>query len=193
MRITVFSALCEALLTQGKVQLHRFAWIFAGWNNHTPDSVPSSLSGVSCFNGVINMKTPDFSLFSLPLKISLYFCRSFRMPFLPLAFQRRIPALARSPVLSNTWGHGAASPAGGIPFGRSCNFQGAVASRQVQFNEKSGLFPYIQEVGKRVRKAEISTLIEICAIMGSRTRGGADMNIKLTIPERLKDLRTERT
>ena len=55
-----------------------------------------------------------------------------------------------------------------------------------------GLFPYIQEVGKRVRKAEISTLIEICAIMGSRTRGGADMNIKLTIPERLKDLRTER-
>ena len=42
-----------------------------------------------------------------------------------------------------------------------------------------------------MRKAEISTLIEICAIMGSRT-GGVDMNIKLTIPERLKDLRTER-
>ena len=114
------------------------------------------------------------------------------MPFLPLPFQRCIPALARSPVLSNTWGHGAASPAGGIPFGRSCNFQGAVVSRQVQFNEKSGLFPYIQEVGKRVRKAEISTLIEIYAIMGSRTKGDADMNIKLTIPERLKDLRTER-
>ena len=112
MRITVFSALCEALLTQGKVQLHRFAWIFAGWNNHTPDSVPASLSGVSCFNGIINMKTPDFSLFSLPLKISLYFCRSFRMPFLPLAFQRRIPALARSPTFSNKQGHGAASLAG---------------------------------------------------------------------------------
>ncbi|WP_366448966.1 helix-turn-helix transcriptional regulator, partial [uncultured Pseudoflavonifractor sp.] len=60
------------------------------------------------------------------------------------------------------------------------------------FNEKSGLFPYIQEVGKRVRKAEISTLIEICAIIESRRRGGADMNIKLTIPERLKDLRIER-
>ena len=83
------------------------------------------------------------------------------MPFLPLLFQRRIPALARSPALSSTWGHGAASPAEGIPFGRSCGFQGAVASRHVQFNEKTGLFPYIQEVGKWVRKAEISTLIEI--------------------------------
>ena len=103
----------------------------------------------------------------------------------------RIPALARSPVLSDTWGHGSASPAEGIPFGRSCGFQGAVVSRQVQFNEKAGLFPYIQEVGKWVRKAEISTLIEICAIMGSRPRGGVDMNIKLTIPERLKDLRIE--
>lgn len=192
MRLTVSSAVCEALFTTVRLRFHCSAWIFAERGNHAPDSVPASPSGVSRFDGVINMKTPDFSLFSLPLKISLYFCRSFRMPFLPLAFQRRIPALARSPVLSNTWGHGAASPAGGIPFGRSCNFQGAVASRQVQFNEKSGLFPYIQEVGKRVRKAEISTLIEICAIMGSRTRGGADMNIKLTIPERLKDLRTER-
>lgn len=192
MRITVFSTPCEALFTKGKVRLHRFAWIFAGWDNHTPDSVPASLSGVSYFDGVTNMKTPDFSLFSLPLKILLHFCRSPRMPFLPLPFQRRIPALARSPVLSNTLGHGAASPAGGIPFGRSCIFQGAVASRQVQFNEKSGLLPYIQKVGKRVRKAEISTLIEICAIMGSRTRGGTDMNIKLTIPERLKDLRIER-
>ena len=112
MRITVFSAHCEALLTQGKVRLHRFAWIFAGWNNHTPDSVPASLSGVSCFNGVINMKTPDFSLFSLPLRISLHFCRFSRMPFLPLPFQRRIPALARSPTFSNKRGYGAASLAG---------------------------------------------------------------------------------
>lgn len=132
---------------------------------------PLRYPAVSYFDGVTNMKTPDFSLFSLPLKISLQFCRFPRMPFLPLPFQRRIPALARSPVLSDTRGHGAASPAGGISFGRSCNFQGAVVSRQVQFNEKSGLFPYIQEVGKRVRNAEISTLIEICAIMGSRMRG----------------------
>ena len=81
MRITVFSAPCEALFTKGKVRLHRFAWIFAGWDNHTPDSVAASLSGVSCFDGVISIKTPDFSLFSLPLKISLHFavlseCRS---------------------------------------------------------------------------------------------------------------------
>lgn len=172
LRVSVFSAACEALFTSGRLRLHRFAWIFAGWDNCTPDSVPASPSGVSRFDGVINMKTPDFSLFSLPLKISLHFCRSPRMPFLPLPFQRRIPALARSPVLSNKRGHGVASPAGGIPFGRSCNFQGAVASRQLQFNEKSGLFPYIQEVGKWVRKAEISTLIEICAIIGSRMRRG---------------------
>ena len=148
MRITVFSAVCEALFISDRVQLHRSAWIFGSWNNCSPDCVPASPSSVSCFDGVINIKTPDFSLFSLPLKISLQFCRSPRMPFLPLPFQRRIPALARSPVLSDTWGHGAASPAGDIPFGRSCNFQGAVVSRQVQFNEKSGLFPYIQEVGK---------------------------------------------
>ena len=150
LRITVFSAPCEALLTKGKVRLHRFAWIFAGEDNHTPDSVPATLSGVSCFDGVISIKAPVFSLFSLPLKISLHFYRSPRVPFLPLLFQRRIPALARSPALSSTWGHGAASPAGGIPFGRSWNFQGAVVSRQVQFNEKSGLLPYIQKVGKRV-------------------------------------------
>ena len=192
MRITVFSVVCEALFTSGGVRFHCSVWIFAERRNYALDSVSASLPSVSCFDGVISMKTPDFSLFSLPSEKSLKFCRSPRMPFLPLPFQRRIPALARSPVLLGTWSHGAASPAGGIPFGRSCNFQGTVVSRQVQFNEKSGLFPYIQEVGKRVRKAEISTLIEICAIMGSRTRGGADMNIKLTIPERLKDLRTER-
>lgn len=112
MRITVFSAVCEALLTQGKVRLHRFAWIFTGWGNCTPDSVPATLSGVSCFDGVIGMKTPDFSPFSLSLKISLHFCHSPRMPFLPLPFQRRIPALARSPTFSNKQGHGAASLAG---------------------------------------------------------------------------------
>ena len=148
--VSAFSAACEALFTSGRVRFHRFAWIFADFDNCTLDSVLASLSGVSLFDGVISMKTPNFSLFSLPLKISLQFCRSPRMPFLPLPFQRRIPALARSPVLSDTWGHGAASPAGGIPFGRSWNFQGAVVSRQVQFNEKSGLLPYIQKVGKRV-------------------------------------------
>ena len=148
MRLTVFSAVCEALFTSGRFRFHCSAWIFAGWDNCTPDSVAASPSGVSRFDSVINMKTPDFSLFLLSLKTSLHFCRSLRMPFLPQPFQRRIPALTRSPVLSNKRGHGAASPAGGIPFGRSYNFQGTVVSRQVQFNEKSGLFPYIQEVGK---------------------------------------------
>lgn len=81
MRITVFSAACEALFTSDRIQLHHFAWLSAGWDNCTPDSVPASPSGVSRFDGVINMKTPDFSLFSLPLKISLHFavlpeCRS---------------------------------------------------------------------------------------------------------------------
>ena len=156
------------------------------------DGVLISLSGVSCFDGVINMKTPDFSLFSLPLKISLHFavlpeCRSCPCLFsgvfrhwhaLPFFQAHGVMALLPLPGVSHSDGH--------------VIFQGAVVSRQVQFNEKSGLLPYIQEVGKRVRKAEISTLIEICAIMGSRTRGGTDMNIKLTIPERLKDLRTER-
>ena len=111
-RITVFFAVCEALFISGRVRFYRFAWIFAGWDNCTPDSVPASLSGASYFDSVINIKTPDFSLFSLPLKISLHFCRSPRMPFLPLPFQRRIPALARSPIFSNKRGHGAASLAG---------------------------------------------------------------------------------
>lgn len=110
--VSVFSAACEALFTSGRLRLHRFAWFFAGWDNCTPDSVPASLSGASCFDSVINIKTPDFSLFSFPLKISLHFCRFSRMPFLPLPFQRRIPALARSPVFSNKRGHGAASLAG---------------------------------------------------------------------------------
>ena len=110
--VSVFSAACEALFTSGRLRLHRFAWLFAGWDNCTPDSVPTSLSGASFFDSVINIKTPDFSLFSLPLKISLHFCRFSRMPFLPLPFQRRIPALARSPTFSNKRGHGAASLAG---------------------------------------------------------------------------------
>ena len=71
MRITVFSAACEALFTSGRDRFHCFAWIFAGFDNCTPDSVPASLSGVSCFDGVISIKTPDFSLFSLPITINL--------------------------------------------------------------------------------------------------------------------------
>lgn len=66
MRITVFSAVCEALFTSGGVRFHCSVWIFAERGNYVPDGVSASLSGVSCFDGVINMKTPDFSLFSLP-------------------------------------------------------------------------------------------------------------------------------
>ena len=81
MRLTVSSAVCEALFTTVRLRFHCSAWIFAERGNHAPDSVPASPSGVSRFDGVINMKTPDFSLFSLPLKISLHFavlpeCRS---------------------------------------------------------------------------------------------------------------------
>ena len=81
MRLTVSSAVCEALFTTVRLRFHCSAWIFAERGNHAPDSVPASPSGVSLFSGVIVIKTPDFSLFSLPLKISLHFavlpeCRS---------------------------------------------------------------------------------------------------------------------
>ena len=111
-RITVFFAVCEALFISGRVRFYRFAWIFAGWDNCTPDSVPASLSGASCFDSVINMKTPDFSLFSLPLKISPHFavlpeCRS--CPCLFSGVFRHWHAL---PCFQTHWGHGAASLAG---------------------------------------------------------------------------------
>lgn len=99
MRITVFSAACEALFTSGRGRFHCFAWIFAGFDNCTPDSVPASLSGVSCFDGVISIKTPDFFVVFTSFENIAAFCRSPRMPFLPLPFQRRIPALARSPCV----------------------------------------------------------------------------------------------
>ena len=119
LRVSVFSAACEALFTSGRLRLHRFAWIFAGWDNCTPDSVPASPSGVSRFDGVINMKTPDFSLFSLPLKISLHFavlpeCRSCPRPFSGvfqhwhalLCFQTSgVMALLPLPRVSHSDGH----------------------------------------------------------------------------------------
>ena len=56
---------------------------------------------------------------------------------------------------------------------------------QVQFNEKIRSFPYIQEVGKERKTGWISTLRD-------RKKEGCAMQIKLTIQERLKDLRVER-
>ena len=56
---------------------------------------------------------------------------------------------------------------------------------QVQFNEKMRSFPYIQEVGKERKTGWISTLRD-------RKKEGYAMQIKLTIQERLKDLRVER-
>ncbi len=111
-RITVFFAVCEALFISGRVRFYRFAWIFAGWDNCTPNSVLASLPGVSFFDGVINVKTPDFSLFSLPLKISPHFavlpeCRS--CPCLFSGVFRHWHAL---PCFQTHWGHGAASLAG---------------------------------------------------------------------------------
>ena len=82
------------------------------------------LYGATLFGVGSNTKIVVCSLISHGLIFACVFKRRFsRMPFLPLPFQRRIPALARSPALSSTWGRGAASPAGGIPFGRSCTFQ----------------------------------------------------------------------
>ena len=157
MRITVFSAACEALFTSGRGRFHCFRVDFAGFDNCTPDSVPASLSGVSCFDGVISIKTPDFSLFSLPLKNIAAFavlpeCRS--CPCLFSGVFRHWHA----PVRSNTWGHGAASLAGSIPFGRSCIFQGAVVSRQVQFNEKSGCSRISKRLENRCEKRKFPPL-----------------------------------
>lgn len=56
---------------------------------------------------------------------------------------------------------------------------------QVQFNEKMRSFPYIQEVGKERKTGRISTLRD-------RKKEGYAMQVKLTIQERLKDLRVER-
>ena len=117
--VSVFSAACEALFTSGRLRLHRFAWFFAGWDNCTPDSVPASLSGASFFDSVINIKTPDFSLFSLPLKISLHFavlpeCRSCPWLFsgvfrhwhaLPCFQTHGVMALLPLPGVSHSDGH----------------------------------------------------------------------------------------
>ena len=110
--VSAFFAACEVLFTSGGGRFHYSAWIFAGFDNCTPDSVPASLSSVSCFDCVISMKTPDFSLFSLPLKISLHFavlpeCRS--CPCLFSGVFRHWHAL---PCFQTHWGHGAASLAG---------------------------------------------------------------------------------
>ena len=56
---------------------------------------------------------------------------------------------------------------------------------QEQFSEKMRSFPYIQEVGKERKTGWISTLRD------RKTEGHA-MQVKLTIQERLKDLRVER-
>ena len=119
MRLTVSSAVCEALFTTVRLRFHCSAWIFAERGNHAPDSVPASPSGVSRFDGVINMKTPDFSLFSLPLKISLHFavlpeCRSCPCLFsgvfrhwhaLPCFQAHGVMALLPLPGVSHSDGH----------------------------------------------------------------------------------------
>ena len=57
--------------------------------------------------------------------------------------------------------------------------------QQEQFSEKIRSFPYIQEVGKEHKTGWISTLRD-------RKKEGYAMQVKLTIQERLKDLRVER-
>ena len=59
-----------------------------------------------------------------------------------------------------------------------------------QFTEKRGLLPYVQDAGK-THENRIFPRSRKCAIMKNKNRwqGGALMYTKLSIPERLKDLR----
>jgi len=79
---------------------------------------------------------------------------------------------------------------GHIPFGRPCNFQGSAAIAS-PFWRKNSPLPYIQEVGKRAEKRSFPRLWTRQEKGGSG-RGDTAMQPKLTIQERLKDLRVER-
>lgn len=80
------SAVCAIRFSRGRVRFYCSARDFAEEERDTPWNTLTSLPGVLFLDGVINMKTTEFSLFSLPLKILLHFCHSFPMPFLSLLF-----------------------------------------------------------------------------------------------------------
>ena len=84
-------------------------------------------------------------------------------------------------------------PKGHTPCSRSFSFQGSVSPEKTHFTEKTGPLPYVQNYGKRL---EISIFPRLwnhgIMIENGRIflmRGGIWMHTKLSIPERLKDLR----
>ena len=114
----------------------------------------------------------------------LFFC-------LPVCLQN-IPAriLSQRIVLFGallSWRH---FPGGHPPCSRSFIFQGSMSPDKNQFTEKRGLLPYVQDAGK-THENRIFPRSRKCAIMENKNRwqGGALMYTKLSIPERLKDLR----
>jgi transcriptional regulator with XRE-family HTH domain len=114
----------------------------------------------------------------------LFFC-------LPVCLQN-IPAriLSQRIVLFGallSWRH---FPGGRPPCSRSFIFQGSMSPDKNQFTEKRGLLPYVQDAGK-THENRIFPRSRKCAIMKNKKRwqGGALMYTKLSIPERLKDLR----
>ena len=124
---------------------------FLTWGISAPDSVLTSLSSVSLFDGDRYTKTTDFSLFSVPLKITPAFCRFPRMPFLPLPFSAAYsgvgtlshfgticPSQLPSTMARSERCYGVTSPAGGIPFGRSCSFQAALPLDKYSLTKKHG-------------------------------------------------------
>lgn len=121
-------------------------------------------------------KTAGSSLFSHGLKIAVVFCRFSRMSFLPGG---------SLPAFRPRWCAGCATSPGDISHSDGHSIFKVQVLLQEQFSEKIRPFPYIQEVGKERKTGWISTLRD-------RKKEGCVMQIKLTIQERLKDLRVER-
>lgn len=83
------------------------------------------------------------------------------------------------------------------PFQTVMQFSSCIASRHDHCSEKSRSLPYIQEVGNYAEKRKFPRSWKLCVIIGvsvdtAGRKGDADMYVKLSIPERLKDLRAER-
>lgn len=76
-------------------------------------------------------------------------------------------------------------------------FSSCFASRYDHCSEKIRPLPYIQEDGNCAKKRKFPRSWKLCAIINADDdtagrKGYADMYVKLSIPERLKDLRVER-
>ena len=121
-------------------------------------------------------KTAVSSLFSHGLKIAVVFCRFFRTSFLPGG---------SLPAFRPRWCAGCVTSPGDISHSDGHSIFKVQVFLQEQFSEKIRSFPYIQEIGKERKTGWISTLRD-------RKKEGYAMQVKLTIQERLKDLRVER-